>query len=85
MFKNKILVTGLNFLVVAKTVVFVLLAKTYDMNKSIKRAVILEQHISKIAQTHVLAKLTPKQLRRMLEKSLKLRHGKLDKMKVMYH
>jgi len=41
----------------------------------------LEKHILIIAQTQPLAKLTPRQLRRKLETSLKLRDRKLDKMK----
>ena len=57
--------------------------KTLDMSKLYRRGVILEKHILQIAQTQSLAKLTPRQLRRLLEKKLQLRHGKLDKLKVM--
>ena len=53
------------------------------MSKLYRRGVILEKHILQIAQTQSLAKLTPRQLRRLLEKKLQLRHGKLDKLKVM--
>ena len=58
------------------------------MSKNAKREAdreaMLEKHILKISKTSSLAKLTPKKLRRKLEASLKLKQGKLDKMKVCY-
>lgn len=51
------------------------------MSKSAKRAAMLEKYILKIAKKQPLAELTPKQLRRKLEASLKLKDRKLDKMK----